>query len=290
MKDQKLILVTGCTGHQGGAVARHLAKAGFKVRGLTRDVHSQKAKELQQLGIEVVKADLDDPESYRPHMKNAYGVFCALAIGKGAKREMAQGKDLTDMAERMGIRHFVYSSVAGADAHSGIPHFESKFIIENYIKDLELPYTILRPVSFFENFLIPQVKKGISKGKLIQPTKASTTLEYISVEDIGKVTALVFKHPGRYLNRTLTLASEEMNAEKAAEEFSKNLGYPVKYSALPWFLKRFFLGKDLNKMFDWMDDGNMLAGKQKMADRKDLPEFMNFSTWIHSNFENRPQA
>lgn len=285
MKDQKLILVAGGTGKQGGAVVRHLANSGFKVKAMSRNPRNPKARELENYGIQVVKADLDDPESYRKHMMGAHGVFSVQAIGRGAKKEIAQGKNLADMAERMGVRHFVYSSVAGADAHSGIPHFESKFIIENYIKDLELPFTILRPVSFFENFLLPQVKKGILKGKLLQPTKATTRLQYISVEDIGKVAAKVFSHPGKYLNRTLLLASEELTSEKAAEAFSQELGYPVKYSALPWFVKRFLLGKDLNKMFNWMDSGHALANPQEISENKEFPKMTDFRSWIRANFE-----
>lgn len=287
MRERKLILVTGGTGRQGGAVAKQLQKSGFAVRALTRHPESEQAETLKNYGIEVVKADLDDKESYREHIADAYGVFSVQPLSD-AHREMKRGKDLAEMAKRVEVRHFVYSSVAGADAHSGIPHFESKFMIENFIKELELDYTILRPVSFFENFLMPQVKKGILKGKLVQPTKASTALQYIAVEDIGKVATHVFQHPEKYLNRTLTLASEELTAEKAAEGFSKELGYPVKYSALPWFIKRFFLGKDLNKMFDWMDEGNVLASKTET--QEDLPAYTDFKTWIHMNFEERAKA
>ena len=70
------------------------------------------------------------------------------------------------MAKENGVKHFLYSSVIGADVHTGIPHWESKFQIENHIKQIGLSYTIIRPASLFENLLIPQVKSRLLKGKL----------------------------------------------------------------------------------------------------------------------------
>ena len=51
------ILVTGATGLQGGAVARHLLKLGKpEVRCLTRRPDSEASKTFKQLGADVVKA------------------------------------------------------------------------------------------------------------------------------------------------------------------------------------------------------------------------------------------
>jgi uncharacterized protein YbjT (DUF2867 family) len=49
-----VIVVTGATGRQGGAIARFLLKDGWHVRALTRKQDSQKARKLAELGAEVV--------------------------------------------------------------------------------------------------------------------------------------------------------------------------------------------------------------------------------------------
>ena len=68
MSDKKIIAVVGATGAQGGGLARAILadkNSAFAVRALTRNVDSDKAKELAALGAEVVAADVDDGESLK---------------------------------------------------------------------------------------------------------------------------------------------------------------------------------------------------------------------------------
>ena len=68
---KKLIAVIGATGQQGGAVVRALQASGqFNVRALTRNPGKHR-----QLADEVVKADLDRPETLEAAFTGAYGVF-----------------------------------------------------------------------------------------------------------------------------------------------------------------------------------------------------------------------
>ncbi|GAB2775350.1 NmrA/HSCARG family protein [Salinimicrobium soli] len=285
MASEKIIFVTGGTGKQGGAVARHLAREGFKVRALTRHPDSEKAREQESYGVQPVKGNLDDVSTYSEYLEDAHGVYSVQTFEKGVKKEIEQGKTLANLADQYNIRHFVYSSVAGADLRTGIPHFESKLEIEEHIKLLELPYTILRPVSFFENFLIPQVRRGIMKGSLVQPVKKETRLQYISTEDIGRVATQCFLHPEKYLFRTLTLAAEELTGEEAAEVLSKELNLPVNYKMMPWMVRRFLLGKDLYKMFTWIDHGNALAPKEEIIGKDEFPNMVNFRNWVGTHFK-----
>jgi uncharacterized protein YbjT (DUF2867 family) len=61
--DKRVILVSGATGQQGGATARNLLDRGFAVRALTRDTEKAAARELAELGAEVVSGDLEDRAS-----------------------------------------------------------------------------------------------------------------------------------------------------------------------------------------------------------------------------------
>jgi uncharacterized protein YbjT (DUF2867 family) len=127
----KTVLVTGATGQQGGAVARHLLKRpGFVVRALTRDSAKPAARTLAQSGAEIMRGDLNDPASIRRAMEGAYGVFSVQNFMEtGFEGEVRQGKALADAAKAAGVQHFVYTSVVSADRHTGLPHFESKWQI-----------------------------------------------------------------------------------------------------------------------------------------------------------------
>ena len=150
---ERAILVTGATGQQGGAVVRHLRTQGFAVRALTRDGQSPAARALAAEGVEVVQGDLDDRASLDRALAGAYGVYSVQNFAlTGVEGEVRQGTTLADAAKATGIQHFVYSSVGSADRQTGIPHFESKFRIEEHIRAIDLPHTILRPVFFMENF------------------------------------------------------------------------------------------------------------------------------------------
>src|SRR5829696_2881793 len=147
----RLILVTGATGQQGGAAARHLLANGWRVRGLTRNPASDKAQALVALGAEVVEGDLYDRTSVDTALQGAYGVFSVQNFwlpDVGAEGEVRQGQLLADAAHAAGIKHFVYTSVGGAERATGIPHFDSKWAIEQHIAALGLPATVLRPVFF----------------------------------------------------------------------------------------------------------------------------------------------
>ena len=148
-KKNKIILVTGATGKQGGAVARHLLEDGWSVRALTRSPHKHDAEKLKNLGAEIVQGDLDDPASIGPALQGVYGVFSVQQYwGKGVDVEVAEGMALADAAKKAGISHFVYSSIGGAERKTGIPFFESKFKIETYIKKLNLKIKIENELNF----------------------------------------------------------------------------------------------------------------------------------------------
>src|SRR5215217_5042412 len=152
MSDTRRIFVTGATGNQGGAVVKSLLLRGYQVRALTRNINTEKAKALAQANVEVVVGDLSNTGSYRDYLKDVDGIFSVQTFEHGVATEIKQGTDLARLAKEYGIGHFLYSSVSGADMHTGIPHWDSKYRIEQYVKDLGIPYTIVRPTSLFENF------------------------------------------------------------------------------------------------------------------------------------------
>jgi uncharacterized protein YbjT (DUF2867 family) len=160
---ERSILVTGATGNQGGAIARHLLQRGnFKVRAFVRDPNKPAAQALKQAGAELVAGDLNDQTSLDRALQEAYGVFSIQNFQAGLDTEIRQGRMVADAAKAAGVQHFVYSSVGSAERNTGIPHFDSKFQVEEYIRSIALPHTILRPVFFFYNYnsMRPMIEQG----------------------------------------------------------------------------------------------------------------------------------
>jgi len=154
-KTKNIILVTGATGKQGGAVAKQLLDGGFRVRAMTRNVVSDKARTLKKLGAEVVYGDFDDPASLEKALKGVWGVYSVQNSWEaGVEREVVQGKRFAELAKKAGIGHFVYSSGGSAHRKTGIPFLESKSQVEETVRALDFPsYTIIRPVFFMDNFV-----------------------------------------------------------------------------------------------------------------------------------------
>ena len=286
MESNKTIFVTGATGNQGGAVARNLLARGFHVKALTRNPGSQKAENLKQLGAHLIKGDLDEPSGFAEHLKNVDGIFSLHSFENGIEKEIKQGIALADLAKQYAIPQFVYSSVIGSDAHTGIPHWESKFKIENHVKNLGLHYTILRPSSLYENFLIPQVQSRILKGKLVTPANKDTVQQFISAEDIGKISTDIFTNPSLYEGKTMVLAAEELNMQEVATIFSEALNKKITYSKLPGLITRVFMGKDLYKMFTWINNNDAVFLKDMAAFKKQFPYLLDLKTWIKQRFPN----
>ena len=140
MTDTQTVVITGITGKQGGATARHLAGKGFTIKGMTRHPDGDAAKALAASGIQIVKGDLDDAASLEQALSGAWGVFAVQNTWEaGVEGEEVQGKRLAEVARKVGVQHYVYTSVGSAHRKTGIPHFENKARIEDTVRVAGLP-------------------------------------------------------------------------------------------------------------------------------------------------------
>src|SRR5437016_4263528 len=145
------VLVTGATGKQGGHVARLLLKKGYNVHALTRKPDSPGAKALASLGAKIVAGDLNDRASVERAAEGVDAIFAmSTPFEAGTEVEVKQGVNVVDAAEAKG-KYLVYSSVGGANRNTGIPHFESKWRVEQQITKVGLDAAVLGPVYFMEN-------------------------------------------------------------------------------------------------------------------------------------------
>jgi uncharacterized protein YbjT (DUF2867 family) len=280
------VLVIGATGQQGGAAARALLERGRAVRALVRDDAKPAAIQLRDAGASLVTGDLDDPESVRSAMSSVSGVFLALTMmagrrvtAEGVATEERRGKAVADLASEAGVGHLVYSSISGAPAHSGIPHVESKARIEEHIRELGLPATILRPVSFMDNFASIN-RPVLDGGELVIgiAVRPETRLKLVAIRDIGWFAAAAFDQPGTYLGREFELAGDWLTGPQIADVFGRVSGLPARFRQVPIEQLRAF-DPEVARMFEWMDSradsGPDLAGL-----RAEHPGLMTLENWL----------
>lgn len=252
--DQHIILVSGATGQQGGAVARHLLSKGFRVRALTRNGDQDAARALTDQGAEVVEGSFDDRASLDRALDGVYGAYSVQGFfEESVESEVRWGKAFADAASDAGVEHFVYNSVGGAERETGVPHFDSKWAIEEHIRALGLPATILRPVMFMNNWTT-FTRDSILGGQLPQPLSPDTSLQVIAVDDIGAFAALAFSDPDTWIGRALEIAGDELTMTQAAETFGRVLGHQVEYVQVPWEAFEEQSGEELTVMYRWFED------------------------------------
>ncbi|MDX1524311.1 MAG: NmrA/HSCARG family protein [Anaerolineae bacterium] len=273
INNNKLILVTGATGQQGGATARHLLNKGWAVRGLTRNPNSPAAQALAGAGAKVVQGDLDDRPSLDAALAGVYGVFSFPNMALGIEGEVRQGKLMADAAKAAGVKHFVQGSVGGADRQSGVPHFESKWQVEEYVRYLDLPATFLRPTYFMENlnWQREQILSGTYESIGMNPERP---LQMIAVDDIGAFAALAFEHPQRYIGQALELAGDAVTEPQMVETLSRITGRSIRLTQ-PLGPSAY---EDMAVMVKWFNDTGFEANIPALRDQ--YPDLTDFETWL----------
>ena len=267
----KLVLVTGATGRQGGAVIRHMRPKGWRLRALSRNTKSYAARELARQGVELVQGDLDDPASLERAARGVYGIYSVQDFfAAGALREVRQGKNLADVAKKVGVEHFVFSSVGGAERNTGITHFETKGEIEKYIRSHGLPATIFRPVGFMEMYNMLEIEVRLLKGSFADPVRPDKPFQTIATDDVGAFVALAFERPKDFIGVELEIAGSELTSRQAAEVFGRVLNRPMKSQRLPLFMVRLLFGTEFYKMFRWFNDEGFKANIPEL--RRKYPE------------------
>lgn len=274
----KIILVSGATGHQGGACARSLLRQGFQVRILTRDPGNPMARELGDLGATISRGSFDDSASLKQALQGCYGAFSVQDFyAAGLEGEVRQGKAFADAALNAGVRHFIYSSVSSADKNTGIPHFETKWQIEQYIGSLDLSCTVLRPAFFMDNFTSPNLKSGILSGTLSMPMPPDRKLQMIAVCDIGAIAAQCFSKGEECFGQAYDLAGDELTMTQVASRFSQAMGKPVRFeqTSLDALRKS---NPEVATMFQWFNDVGYSVNIDRL--RKLYPKLLTFDNWI----------
>ncbi|KAJ8078266.1 hypothetical protein AAF712_002874 [Marasmius tenuissimus] len=282
----KVVLVAGATGKQGRATISALLKGPnaqqFRILALTRNASSSAAKRLSTdfpERLTVVEGDLSTKESLRAVFERSraegtdiWGVFAVMAypgLGVDSAGEEMQGKNLAEAAHENKVGCFVYTSLERAgemfdeEAPPGSTH-AAKVKIERRIKELGLPWTILRPTRFMENF--QGQMGGLGWSIFSVGLKPTTTLHLIAADDIGHTAAGVFQNPDMFKSQVLVLRGDDLTSPEQFDIYRKAVGRNI--SSIPNFVARGILRMNahLQEMIELFEKTSAAVAEGKVPD------------------------
>jgi uncharacterized protein YbjT (DUF2867 family) len=259
-------------------VVRHLTACRFPVRVLARDPESEPARRIRGAGIEVVRGDMTDHDSLGRALEGVDGVFAmATPYEKGLESEVAQGTTLGDAAKAAGVRHYIYSSVGGADRDSGVQHFETKTRIEAHLRRIGLPLTILRPVFFYENFNRYAMQQAGDAYEIRMPVRPQTMLQMIAVDDVGSFVTIAFGQRDEWIGRELEIAGDQLSMAQIAETIQTYSHVHTDFVEVPGEEIRAY-NEDIARMYDYFEREGYQADLLQL--RRLLPDLTTFAEWL----------
>jgi uncharacterized protein YbjT (DUF2867 family) len=208
-----------------------------------------------------VQGDIDDAASLRPAFEGAYGIYSVQNpfIG-GPEQEVRQGTNVADVAKDVGVQHLVYGSAGTGRKGTGIPSWETKMQIEDHMKALELPLTILRPMALMELMTHKKFFPAASTWHVMPKLMGSSRpVGWLCTDDLGTITAKVFAAPHRFVGKDLALASDVQSLDECCSTYREVIGRNPRRFPMPvWLFERFgFVGRDLTTMWRWLRTGTV---------------------------------
>ncbi|MEU6548865.1 NmrA/HSCARG family protein [Streptomyces sp. NPDC046915] len=273
------VAVTGATGAQGWATARALLAAGHRVRALTRRPDSPAADALRDLGAEVRRADFDDRTSLKAALTGADSLFAVTTpFGTDTATEVRQGRTLVDTAADVRLEHIVFTSAAHADRGTGVPHYESKHVIEQHLRAAGVPWTVIAPAAFMDNYTGGWTLDGLREGTFDWPMPGDRPLALIPVSDIGAFAALALQRRAEFTGRRIDIASDARTPGQMAEILAAATGRPVTHREVPLTYVR-TRSADLAAMFEYFTTAGLDVDVTGL--RRDYPEvgWHSFTDW-----------
>jgi len=279
-KSSKTILVTGATGRQGGSAARALLKKGNRVRAFTRNLCSPAALELRDYGVELFEGNFEDIDTIEKAAKKVDAVFVmTTSFEAGPEAEVQQGKNVIDGVKKAGVKHIVLTSVASANQGTGIPHFDSKYAVEQYLEGSGVPYTIIAPVSFMDNFISPMALPGLRVGRISNVLPEDRTQQVVAVADIGAFAAAVILRKDECVGMRYDIASEEITGPQIAEVLTQATGREIQYVVRSLEEAQGGMPADLGKMYEWILNVGYNVDIPALHERFPEVEWHTFESW-----------
>ncbi|MDT0467329.1 NmrA/HSCARG family protein [Streptomyces gibsoniae] len=271
------VLVLATTGGQGRAVTDALLGRGARIRALVRDPHRAAARELADQGVDVVAGSLSDRGSLAAAMRGVTGVFAfTTPFEAGVEAEVNQGRAILSAAAEERVPHLVFSSVAGADQDSGVPHFESKARVEAELTAGDVPYTILGPTYFFDNAL--GGAERILGGVLDLPLPPDRPLQQLARPDLGAFAAEVLLNPAPFVGQRIELAGDAPTPTQMAAALGTAVGREVRLERVPLSA---IADPDMHAMWTFLNGPGYRVDIPALHDAHPEVRWTGFADWAH---------
>ncbi|MEU6772197.1 NmrA family NAD(P)-binding protein [Streptomyces sp. NPDC046759] len=234
---------------------------------------------MRRLGAEVRYADFDDHPSLEAALTGADSLFAVTSpFGTDTATEARQGKALVSTAAEVRLGHIVFTSAAHADRDTGIPHYESKHLVEQHLRAVGVPWTVIAPAAFMDNYADGWTLDGLRDGIFAWPMPADRPLTLIPASDIGAFAALALQRREEFAGRRIDIASDERTPGQMAEILAAAIGCPVAHQEVPLsYVRR--RSADLAAMFEYFTTVGL--GVDVTALRREYPEvgWHSFTDW-----------
>lgn len=293
----KTIVVFGATGQQGGGVIEALRNnSDFKIRGVSRDTNSDQAQALQNQGIEMVTANLNDAASITAALQDAYGVFLVTNFwdpSTGAS-EYEQVKTAVLAAQQTGIEHFVWSTLPNVEQISAgkfsVPHFTNKATANQLVADAGFKYhSFVEAPFFFQNFLgsmapQPTEQEGVL-GWAVPMDPNARCLHAGDINELGLLVAGIFAQPDKTGHGATYSMSPGTYSWQDLADALNDLGHQVVVNQVPGEMyDHFYPGADeVRAMMEYFQAHSYFGPQaaEKIADANDIVEqrFTRFTDW-----------
>jgi uncharacterized protein YbjT (DUF2867 family) len=314
MPSKKIITVFGATGAQGGGLAHAILQdkdSLFSVRAVTRDVNSDKAKELAKLGAEVVAADIDDRQSVENALKGSYGAFFVTFFWAhySAEKEKAEAAIYAEAARQAALQHAIWSTLEDTreyvplsdermptlQGEYKVPHFDGKGESDKLFIEAGVPTTFLLASFYWDNLIYfgAGPKRGEDGVLALTMPIGNSKMAGIAAEDIGKCAYGIFKKGTEMVGRRIGIAGEQLTGNEMAEALTNALGEKVVYNNIPADVYRGlgFPGADeLGNMFQFYDEFEKELNKTRdVSFSKQLnPDLLSFKQWLNKYADKIP--
>ncbi|KAI9663933.1 MAG: NmrA-like domain-containing protein 1 [Bathelium mastoideum] len=243
-----LLAVFGATGQQGGSVVDYVLNdpdlsQRYKIRAITRDVNSDKAKQLGKK-VEVVQGDVHDRASLETALTDAHTIFAMTTPSyapDGLEVEYNDGKTIADVAVEKGAEYIIFSTLPPVREISGgkytkLTPFDAKAKAEQYIRSLPIQSAFYSPGSFMENTQsLPLKPRQDPDGTWVvaSPVSPKTQFPLINAAgDTGKFVGAILAEPDKYEGKTFCAATALYSLEEMIATMSKVTGKTIIYRQL----------------------------------------------------------
>jgi uncharacterized protein YbjT (DUF2867 family) len=184
-----MYLLTGATGGLGRRIARILRDRDLPVTAFVR--LTSRYGELEQRGTQLFIGDLLRDKDIEKACRGVRYIISAHGSNEGnggaPELDYRANIELIDNAKAIGVEHFVFISVLGADrGYEDSPVFKAKREVEKYLQASGLNYTILRP-SGFASSLLPLAERFRQTGIFVLIGDRETRNSIVSTDDLAKI-------------------------------------------------------------------------------------------------------